>query len=533
MNFLPVVERELRAAARRKTTRRVRWWATLVGMLVSIQLLLLLSFSQGGASVGNPLFSILTGYAFLMCLFAGVFLTADSLSQERRDGTLGLLFLTDLHGYDVVLGKFMARSLSAFYLLFGLLPVIGLPLLLGGVTGVEFWRMALALVNALFFSLAIGILVSVFARRGQLAMGCTLGLLLLASAGLPALNELLSLISVSSGWTFFTWVSPTYPFVRSSEPVYSQQVPTFWASLLASQLLGWVVLGLAGYALPFKWREEYVRRNGRGLLKGLLRIGSGRIGGAMKRPAQLLALNPVLWLIGENRGLRWMLWVIVVAWGMLVISVCWVIPEGQGMLLYVGKFGAFLMKMLLAAQACAFFVEARRTGSLELLLSTPLLNRDIIKGQWMALRRLFLWPLLTFLFLSFIPLGYGIFSALVELKTSRVVDAILQGAGGGLMICWFGLGLVADAFAVCWVGMWLALSIKKPWLAPALTILFVLVLPSVGFCGLDLIADLFLILWAANCLQQDLRRVTGLHFHIPVGPPPPPLPPPWPPPRPG
>ena len=29
--------------------------------------------------------------------------TADSLSAEKREGTLGLLFLTDLRGYDVVL----------------------------------------------------------------------------------------------------------------------------------------------------------------------------------------------------------------------------------------------------------------------------------------------------------------------------------------------------------------------------------------------------------------------------------------------
>ena len=63
---------------------------------------------------------------------------------------MGLLFLTDLKGYDVVLGKFIARSLPALYGLLALLPLIGIPLLLGGVTGSEFWRMALALVNALF-----------------------------------------------------------------------------------------------------------------------------------------------------------------------------------------------------------------------------------------------------------------------------------------------------------------------------------------------------------------------------------------------
>jgi len=32
-------------------------------------------------------------------------LTADTLSGESREGTLGLLFLTDLRSWDVTLGK--------------------------------------------------------------------------------------------------------------------------------------------------------------------------------------------------------------------------------------------------------------------------------------------------------------------------------------------------------------------------------------------------------------------------------------------
>ena len=51
------------------------------------------------------LFTVLNAIAFIFCLLAGVFLTADCLSEEKREGTLGLLFLTSLKGYDVVLGK--------------------------------------------------------------------------------------------------------------------------------------------------------------------------------------------------------------------------------------------------------------------------------------------------------------------------------------------------------------------------------------------------------------------------------------------
>jgi hypothetical protein len=72
--------------------------------------------------------------AFIWCLFEGPRNTADALSEEKREGTLGLLFLTDLKGYDVVLGKLLATSLTSFYGVLAIVPPLSIPLLLGGVT---------------------------------------------------------------------------------------------------------------------------------------------------------------------------------------------------------------------------------------------------------------------------------------------------------------------------------------------------------------------------------------------------------------
>jgi len=47
---------------------------------------------------------VIAGFAFFFCNLAGVRLTADTLSEEKRNGTLGLLFLTNLRGLDVVGG---------------------------------------------------------------------------------------------------------------------------------------------------------------------------------------------------------------------------------------------------------------------------------------------------------------------------------------------------------------------------------------------------------------------------------------------
>jgi ABC-type transport system involved in multi-copper enzyme maturation permease subunit len=179
---------------------------------------------------------------------------------------------------------------------------------------------------------------------------------------------------------------------------------------------------------------------------------------------------------------------------------------------YPPKLLGFLLKVLVAVQASRFFVEARRNGTLELLLCTPLKNRDLIKGQFLALRRLFGWPLAIFILLNFVPLLFQIYSTMTSPSLSQFGDTLLLFLWSLVGIGLFTLSLLADFLAIAWVGMWLGLSLQKPALAPGLTILFVLILPSIGFCGLDMLADLFFILWGVTKLQQDFRWVLGRQY---------------------
>ena len=59
--------------------------------------------------------NILHGWRLRSPRSAGLLGTADCVSSEKRDGTLGLLFLTDLKGYDVICGKLAANSVSVLY----------------------------------------------------------------------------------------------------------------------------------------------------------------------------------------------------------------------------------------------------------------------------------------------------------------------------------------------------------------------------------------------------------------------------------
>src|SRR5579863_4072024 len=159
MSLLPIVERELRVASRRAVTYRMRFWVAL-GMLGTWLILLWGSHLASPAMMGQHLLNGLGVLALGFCMVAGIFLTADCLSEEKREGTLGLLFLTDLKSYDVVIGKLAANSIHAFFGLLAVFPILGLTLLLGGVTGEEFWRLSLVFIVTLFFSLSLGMAIS-------------------------------------------------------------------------------------------------------------------------------------------------------------------------------------------------------------------------------------------------------------------------------------------------------------------------------------------------------------------------------------
>ena len=137
MNCLPIVERELRVASRKRSTFWVRVAGAGTGLLIGGAFLFVISLQgTSTARIGSALFGALTWLCMAAALAAGLFFTSDCLSEEKREGTLGLLFLTELRGYDVGLGKLIATSLRGFYVLLAALPIIAVTQLMGGITGV-------------------------------------------------------------------------------------------------------------------------------------------------------------------------------------------------------------------------------------------------------------------------------------------------------------------------------------------------------------------------------------------------------------
>jgi len=98
MTFLPIVTRELRVTARKRSTYWIRFAAAALALVICGWSLLFFTQMGLGHQAGKMLFGGATALAWLYAVIGGIFKTADALSEEKREGTLGLLFLTDLKG---------------------------------------------------------------------------------------------------------------------------------------------------------------------------------------------------------------------------------------------------------------------------------------------------------------------------------------------------------------------------------------------------------------------------------------------------
>jgi ABC-type transport system involved in cytochrome c biogenesis permease component len=183
VQFLPIVERELRVAARQPRTWWLRVLTTALALALFCFMLVAIGQSRNLSFVGREVFIVLSWLGMIYALLAGPVATADCLSRERREGTLGLLFLTDLQSYDVVLGKMAAASLNIVLDLLAALPVAAMPMLMGGVSLGQLGSVALALVNIVFLSLAVGACASALPRSGRSSLAATLAVLFFLTVG--------------------------------------------------------------------------------------------------------------------------------------------------------------------------------------------------------------------------------------------------------------------------------------------------------------------------------------------------------------
>src|SRR2546427_2032011 len=141
MSVFPIIVRELRSQARQPLTH----WLRLLGGLSVLAAIAVALWTmgaikaQGGNSFANTVQTFGTTLFGKMNLFifGAIWLfvplaSADALSRERREGTLPLLYLTELRSVGIVLGKAFVHMLRSASLFLAMAPWLMLPLVFGG-----------------------------------------------------------------------------------------------------------------------------------------------------------------------------------------------------------------------------------------------------------------------------------------------------------------------------------------------------------------------------------------------------------------
>ena len=365
-----------------------------VGGALLMFLFCFLAFGQRVTSnqLGRDLTMALSWLGFFYCLLAGPLVTVDCLAREQREGTLGLLFLTDLRGYDIVFGKMAAASLQMLLGLAAALPVVALPALMGGSNFTQFAHIALALLHIMFLSLAVGLCMSSLVSSGRFSLGLTLVALSFLTLGVPTLGD--EVLGISERSPLAAWAYSVCPLwtMRCCLNFAGTRVTPgeYWLSLAGLQAVTWLCLGFAGLRASRSWQTPPGEPP---ILKSLKRFALWTRRRAAFRRAwrkSMMGRNPVAWLEGRNRAGTWLMWVLILASPSFWLYHHLRAPQSwldQSTVVLWPVWSHYILCAWLAIEAPRRLADDKHSGALELLLCTPLQPRQILRGC--------LWPLRT------------------------------------------------------------------------------------------------------------------------------------------
>jgi ABC-type transport system involved in multi-copper enzyme maturation permease subunit len=391
MTVLPVIARELRASARQPFTYYLRVVGVTALLLASLLFGLHFGFEP---ALGSLLFAALHTTLFGAIWVLVPMLTADCISRERREGTLGLLFLTPLKGTDIVVAKGLVHGLRAMTLWLAVLPVLTVPFLMGGVSWAEALLSVLVNANAMCWALSAGLLASAWTKEwlrsllGAALLACAFLMLLcagagcfllhVANAGRPGQFEmtwdralatgLFVFANMSQGWSNnFRWVAPGNLFWALGE------------TTLVSLLMLVVAVLVAGAKTRRSWQEEPPSRRQVWLERTFCTpvIWLSFFRRWMRRK---LERNPIGWLEQRTWSGRLVTW----GWFAVLISIYSAVLSDRQFLMEANGLQetmAWLLAGSMAMSAAGSFRRERNSGVLELLLVSPLGENQIISGR--------------------------------------------------------------------------------------------------------------------------------------------------------
>lgn len=387
----PVIERELR------TFGRKGWVFTIRSLLAMAAFLAVLSAESASASTnpGQGGFYFMLWVGFMLAQFCGAALTAPSLTDERHQGTLALLFITPLRPMQVLLAKLVGQLMLPFSLLLVMAPASGIMVLAGGVTGLDVLLSSMAMVNLAFWSLAVGLLVAALSREdGNPTVAAACFLLASAIASWVALAwqgagdrpEAVRLVR---------WFLPGCGIPLSVKVQSADEWIDFLANISATQTEAWAMIGIAAWQCRRLVRGRVADHRANAWTRWLQWL---RFGGRSRRGSlcRVLEQRPTEWLVRRNRSTSLNAWAVAAS---AIGGMGWAFTFDAGTQMTATWFFTWLcfngIKLLAATSGIERARSERTSGALEMVLTTPLTLAELRVGFVRGLGLPLLMPYLT------------------------------------------------------------------------------------------------------------------------------------------
>ena len=388
MLALPVISREMLVASRNPLNYRGR---AVIGVVAGVFLAITLIKQTAGMESGAELFAAVDLAIVFMLLIVGPLMTADSISKERREGTLDLLFLTSLTASKVIGSKFTARLLQLLSLWLVIVPLSVVPILAGGVSGKAIVGSLLKQMTIILVSLGAGLVASCMVRRALAAMLLALGL------AAPLLWLVTKLNTLEPPRVPFA--AAGIQFVHEPEGLWSfSQVffhqGTRWGfSMVLSVLLTLLLLRVAAQ-LIVSGRKEKTESETRKSLRVVFFTPHYWKSGFHRWLSRKMDKNPLIWLEYRRTGSRAARWMMVLV--LVMVETYAVMAHSLGnSFLALQLQTAFLLMLIMAVTAASSFQKEMENGAFELLLVAPFTERSLLSGRLRAVWSYYLPPLLT------------------------------------------------------------------------------------------------------------------------------------------
>jgi ABC-type transport system involved in multi-copper enzyme maturation permease subunit len=345
LGSFPLIFRELRVLARQGQL----FWIRVTGAAAGFATLafLLLSPVVVGAHLGRQIFQALNSILFFTIVFVGPVVTCDCIAQEKREGTLGLLFLAPISSRSIVLSKLAINAIRAVTLFLAVLPMMALPIVFGGIPLKDILWVVLLQTTALCIALSSGILSSTLYRNF-------------------IQTAVVAELFCAGFFILFRFFIPLTPFVAC-----------------VAGLMGTItVMEFCSNALKAKWEQESSNYKEPFWVRAVAASSTGQMMFWQDTRAAR-SRNPIAWLQEYSWSARLAKW----GWLSLALSVelfemfDWGDLSTHSREIMIQRSLAVVLVLGMSLAGANSFRRERLSGAMELLLVTPLSPRQIILGR--------------------------------------------------------------------------------------------------------------------------------------------------------